>query len=240
MNMERIVQAELLDELPPSDPGAQHSRRDLRRINGLMGNARHLRSAVQLCLPRVTGRPWRVLEVGAGDGTLAARVWSRLPRPPLESRLLLLDRLSVVDDAARDRLQSHGWHLEIQVMPVEEWLASTAPDSLDLVYANLFAHHFDRNGLPILLNGIARRSRAVVLVEPRRSPMSLLGARLLWGIGSHAITRHDAVRSVEAGFCAEELTDLWPNRANWILSESRAGLFGHRFIARRRTDSVSE
>lgn len=237
--MERIVQQELLDELPPSDPGAQHSRRDLRRINGLMGNARHLRSAVQRCLPRVTNRPWQVLEVGAGDGTLAARVWSRLPRPPSGSRLLLLDRLSLFDDAARTLLQAHGWDPELQVMPVEEWLASPAPDSLDLVYANLFVHHFDRNGLTELLSGIAKRSRAVVLVEPRRSPTALLGARLLWGIGSHAITRHDAVRSVEAGFRAEELTNLWPNRTAWVVSESRAGLFGHRFIARHRTESVS-
>ena len=36
--MNRIVQPELLDELPPDDPRAMRSRRDLRRINAWMRN----------------------------------------------------------------------------------------------------------------------------------------------------------------------------------------------------------
>ncbi len=35
----RTVVPELLDELPPDDPRAMHSRGDLRRVNRLMGNA---------------------------------------------------------------------------------------------------------------------------------------------------------------------------------------------------------
>ena len=36
--MKRIVQPELLDALPPDDPRAVRSRRDLRRVNAWMRN----------------------------------------------------------------------------------------------------------------------------------------------------------------------------------------------------------
>ena len=36
--MKRIVQPELLDSLPPGDPRAMRSRRDLRRVNAWMRN----------------------------------------------------------------------------------------------------------------------------------------------------------------------------------------------------------
>jgi len=35
-----ILQAELLDSLPPDHPDALHNRRDLRLTNALMGNSR--------------------------------------------------------------------------------------------------------------------------------------------------------------------------------------------------------
>jgi len=40
---------ELLDELPPDDPRAVHSRGDLRRVNKLMGNADIVAGAVGAC-----------------------------------------------------------------------------------------------------------------------------------------------------------------------------------------------
>ncbi|MEO1844804.1 MAG: hypothetical protein ABGZ37_11065, partial [Akkermansiaceae bacterium] len=58
----RVVQPELLDELPFDDPDALRSRRDLRFINGVMGNFRWMRR-------RLAGRAeGRVIELGAGDG----------------------------------------------------------------------------------------------------------------------------------------------------------------------------
>ena len=36
--MKRLVQPELLDSLPPDDPRARGSRRDLRRVNWWMGH----------------------------------------------------------------------------------------------------------------------------------------------------------------------------------------------------------
>src|SRR4051812_12341092 len=67
--MERIIEPELLDELEPADPRAIHSRRDLRRINYWMGNQGHIHKQ----LLRID-QPRTILEIGAGDGTVMARV----------------------------------------------------------------------------------------------------------------------------------------------------------------------
>ena len=46
MAMARRLEAEWLDVLPASDPRAARSRRDLVRVNALMGNARIVANAV--------------------------------------------------------------------------------------------------------------------------------------------------------------------------------------------------
>ncbi|OYU98743.1 MAG: hypothetical protein CFE26_27060, partial [Verrucomicrobiales bacterium VVV1] len=57
----RQLVPELLDALPAADPAAVHSRRDLRRINALMGNTRWFRRT----LPHLTTPADRALELGA-------------------------------------------------------------------------------------------------------------------------------------------------------------------------------
>ncbi len=235
--MERIVIAERLDHLPPANPEARRSRRDLQLINRLMGNSRLLRYAVTRVLPETRGRAWRVLEAGAGDGTLAAGLWSRLPSPPAGSRLELLDRLPVVEEGSRHVLAAQGWLPEVLLMDVLDWIDQPEPVRLDLVYANLFLHHFEGIHLTSLLSALAQRAQAVVLLEPRRSVLARMGARLLGGIGCNEVTRHDAVRSVAAGFLGTEITRLWPDPGAWVLTESRAGLFGHCFSAHRRSNA---
>lgn len=232
--MDRIVIAERLDHLPPSNPEARRSRRDLQLINRMMGNSRLLRRAIARVLPNSRERAWWVVEAGAGDGTLAAGLWSRFPSPPAGSRLELLDRLAVVEEGSRNLLAAQGWLPEVLVMDVLEWIEQPAPVRLDLVYANLFIHHFAGVEMTRLLGALAKRSNAVVLLEPRRSVLARMGARLLGGIGCNEVTRHDAVHSVAAGFLGNEISAHWPESAEWVLDESRAGLFGHHFSAHRR------
>jgi len=62
---QRVVIPELLDHLPADDPEALRSRRDLRRINFLMGNERWICRSV--CrFPEEANRG--IVEIGAGDG----------------------------------------------------------------------------------------------------------------------------------------------------------------------------
>lgn len=235
--MERIVIAERLDHLPPTNPEARRSRRDLQLINRLMGNSRLLRRAIARVLPTSRERAWRIVEVGAGDGTLAASLWSRFPPPPAGSRLELLDRLPVVEEGSRSMLAAQGWLPEVLEMDALEWIEQPASVPLDLVYANLFLHHFAEVEMTTLLSVLAKRTNAVVLLEPRRSVLARVGARLLGVIGCNEVTRHDAVHSVAAGFLGYEISAHWPDTSEWVVKESRAGLFGHCFTAHRHSNA---
>lgn len=232
--MTRSVQPELLDHLPPDDASARGSRRDLRIINRLMGNAGALAAGIREVLSTLPRRPWTVVEAGAGDGTLSARVWSRLPAPPTGSRIQLLDQMDVVETTALARLRERHWHPEVRIERFEDWLAHSAAPRVDLLYANLFLHHFSGAALPDLLARISARSASVVFVEPRRSAVALLGARMLLLAGCNAVTRHDAVRSVHAGFRDFDLTGAWPKTGDWNLREFASGPFAHGFVARRK------
>ncbi|HXA79899.1 MAG TPA: hypothetical protein VNV14_01410, partial [Opitutaceae bacterium] len=66
--MQRTLQPEILDSLSPDHPDALHNRRDIYRLNGLMGNFRWFR----VRLPKLLHPGERALEIGAGDGTLGA------------------------------------------------------------------------------------------------------------------------------------------------------------------------
>ena len=66
----RTLVPEILDSLPPDDPAALRSRRDLRLINVLMGNQRWASRAIQAHLDSNAS----VVEVGAGEGQLCQRL----------------------------------------------------------------------------------------------------------------------------------------------------------------------
>ena len=74
--VKRIVQPELLDTLPPDDPRAVRSRRDLRRVNGWMRNHAIMADALKNAL---NGRaPGQITELGAGDGNFLLRVAQKI------------------------------------------------------------------------------------------------------------------------------------------------------------------
>lgn len=240
MNMARTVVPEWLDSLPADDPRAIRSRGDLRRINRIMSATSLLAEALD---PLVSGNgPVRMIELGAGDGTLLLRLAQRRARdwPPV--RLGLLDLQPVVKQATLDGYNALGWQAEVIGADVFDWLANDSTqrvtplpveEAAPIIVANLFLHHFDGQPLTDLLHGLAARARAVVCVEPRRSRFALLGSRLLGAIGCNDVTRHDAAISVRAGFRGHELSALWPQDSAWQLQEAAAGLFSHRFIAVR-------
>jgi hypothetical protein len=99
----------------------------------------------------------------------------------------------------------------------------------DIITANLFLHHFDDAALARLLALAAGRAKAFVGCEPRRSRFAWLAAHMVGALGANAVTRHDAVVSVEAGFTGRELSALWP--PGWRVREQRAWPFSHVFSA---------
>ena len=234
VSMPRRVQAELLDELPGDDPRAVRSRRDLQRINGLMGSARILLRALD---GHAGAPPTQLVELGSGDGRLLLQVARARCEAWPGVQVSLVDRQPCVSPETLAEFHALGWPAQVLALDVFEWLAHAQIAPVDVVVANLFVHHFDGERLQQLLDGIARRCRSFVCNEPRRSRVALFGSHLLGLIGCNAITRHDAVLSVHAGFCDGELSALWPRAPSpgWQLHERAAGIFGHVFVATQCT-----
>jgi len=210
MNGVRVIEAEWLDELPHADPRAQHSRRDLVRVNALMGNVRIVAGE----LARTPGLR-SIGEIGAGDGAFMRAVVRAMGRDDLELHLVDRQPLGTV------------------TADVFDWLADASAPRVDAIVANLFLHHFDDVRIARMLALVAGRTRAFIACEPRRSPVALAGASLLGLVGCNDVTRHDAVVSVRAGFSGREISALWPAQAPWRCEERARGLFSHGFVARR-------
>jgi hypothetical protein len=231
--MERVVEPEWLDELPASDSRATRSRRDLRRINALMGNASLV--AASLRRSKGAGEMHCLVELGAGDGSFALSLAQRLSAVVHLREVTLVDQAAFANGKAQGEFANLGCALNVIQADVFDWLAGAW--TADAVVANLFLHHFEVERLQKLLHLVASRSRVFIACEPRRSSMSLTGSRLLGLIGCNEVTRHDAVASVRAGFSGRELSRLWPERREWVLEERPAGMFSHLFVARRDASS---
>jgi hypothetical protein len=225
----RIIQPELLDTLPPDDPRAVHSRRDLRRINGWMRNHAIMADALQNALNHHTSK--QVVEIGAGDGNFLLRVAQTISHHCPDVKVTLLDLQKNVTGQTLAAFASLGWSAEAVVADVFDW-PQTSGDG-EIVMANLFLHHFEDSRLAILLHLIAQRAGFFIAIEPQRAQWPLFCSRQLWALGCNNVTRHDAVVSVRAGFSSNEISALWADKQNWQLTEKRAGAFSHLFIARK-------
>ncbi len=250
MAKSRIVAIEVLDTLAADDPAAMRSRRDLQRVHRVMRTRAILRQALRLSLASRRDRtprraPLRILELGAGDGSLMLGVARDLAPTWPSVELTLLDRQDLVDDETIRRYSELGWTVVKNVVDVRDWAAEAttalpednmdkAPPHWDLIVANLFLHHFEGAQLAALLGAITGRGDGFFACEPRRDWLALAGSHLASVIGAGAVTREDAVLSVHAGFREKEITALWPaNGDEWQVLEYSAGLFSHCFRAER-------
>jgi hypothetical protein len=180
----------------------------------------------------------RILELGAGDGSLALRIATRLATHWRQAELTLLDRQALIAEPTGTAFAHLGWTLRPLTVDALEWARAPAQQQLSgrwhMVLANLFLHHFEEDGLRELLSAVAQRCNAFVACEPQRSLPALIGSRMLPALAVSADTRHDAVVSVHAGFHGRELSRMWPaNPRCWKLEERAAGPFSHLFVAAR-------
>lgn len=233
---ERVVTHEALDHLAVDDPAAVRSRRDLQRIHRWMGTRGIVARALRGLLAATPQQaPLRILELGAGDGSLMLGVARAFKPANRAVELTLLDRQPLLSDTTVASYAALGWHATAQVADVFDWAADhQALKRWDVVLANLFLHHFDDTPLAELLEAVAARTPWFFACEPRRDRLALAASHLVGAIGANAVTRQDAVLSVRAGFKDQEISALWPGAATqWTLGESRAGLFSHCFSAQR-------
>jgi len=227
MNLARSIESEWLDTLAADDPRAMRSRRDLRRVNAIMLQARAM---VRLLNIHGAGmRPRRITELGGGDGTFMLGVARRLRWTDIE--IILVDQQDIVATQTHAGFAALGWRLRVRQGDVRDFLEDPEAARGDIVAANLFLHHFTDVDLARLLRGAATLAPLFVACEPRRSAFSLLASRMLFALGCNDVSRHDAVASVRAGFDGTELSRLWGSREGWRLHEQPAWPFTHCFVA---------
>jgi hypothetical protein len=213
--LQRAVIPELLDHLPVDDPHAVRSRRDLRRINFLMGNERWVRRTLAR-FPAATQSG--IVELGAGDGRLCSALANAFPESPVTA----LD-LAPSPDGLSPRVKWLRGDLFTQPPPV--------PGGVRI--ANLFLHHFEGESLTALGRWM-ENADLLVFNEPDRAALPHWLGRLMHPWINH-VTRHDMHVSITAGFAVGEIQrmlGLDPGR--WIFEETSTWRGSRRVIGWRK------
>ena len=210
----RVVIPELLDHLPADDPEALRSRRDLRRINFLMGNERWVCRTMRRFSSEAKRR---IVEIGAGDGMLCNQLARMFPHAQLAA-YDLAPRPANLDPRII-------WHRG-------DLFKTTPPEGGGVLVANLFLHHFEGEALKALGRWMENFD-ALVFNEPDRSRTPHLLGKLMHPWINH-VTRHDMHVSIDAGFAAGELgklLDLDPGQ--WRIRETSTWRGARRVVACR-------
>lgn len=184
----RVVIPELLDHLPPNDPDAQRSRRDLRKINLLMGNSRWICRKIRE-FPELLGNI--IVEIGAGDGTLSNELARQFP----QTQVMAYDLAP-----APANLEGNVKWLQGDIF------AQSPPEPGGILVANLFLHHFDDDALRALGTWF-QDFELLIFNEPDRAHLPhFLGWMMHPWINQ--VTRHDMHASIGAGFTEGEIPEL--------------------------------
>lgn len=212
----RQVLPELLDTLHPSDPVALCSRDELHIVNHLMRNHHWL--CRMLREQDLAGS--RILELGAGDGSLARHVWKQDIVQP--ERWCAIDLVP-----APNPWPDHAvWHqhdlFKLTVLPEAE-----------IIVANLFLHQFQEDQLRELGGRLPDTCRMLIVCEPaRRWIHALQGVLLSAIVGLNHVTYHDMFVSIRAGFLGDELPKAL-GLEGWKTSITHTPLGAYRMTAWR-------
>lgn len=183
--MQRTLEPELLDSLPPTHPDALHNRRDLRITNAILGNHRWLRRT----LPEVMRPGERLLELGAGTGELGRG---------LHHTGLNVDGLDLWPRPA-DWRETAAWHVA-DLRNFDGYPAYAG------IVGNLIFHQFSEEDLRDLGAKLQQHARVIVACEPHRRRISQVLYRTVGPLfGANRVSLHDAHVSIAAGFRDDEL-----------------------------------
>ncbi len=212
--MQRVVEPEFVDQLPPDHPDVVRSRIDLKVINFLMGNERWIARQVRE-FPEVRARG--VLEIGAGEGTLLERLGKAHPGIPL---------------TACDLAPRPGWLPEEIAWDQRDVFECLAESSGGILAANLFLHHFEEPELR-RFGPLMRNFEVICINEPFRTAQTIMDARVMLPFVGRA-TKHDMVVSIRAGFVPGELPALLGlDATDWRFREETSWRGGLRVLASR-------
>ncbi len=166
------------------------------RIGKMIEGARHTRA----------GRPVRVLDVGAGGGTLlfALETWAHKHRIPIE--LSGLDYSEEAVEGARRTAAAEGRRVHFRTGDARA-LAHLEPGSVDVAITTFMLHHLPPGDVARVLSEIDRVAAFDFFAFDLRRNLPALPA--LWAVlrvgGFEAPSRHDSIASVRRGYTPAEI-----------------------------------
>lgn len=218
--VKREVKDELLDTLPHDHPEALVNRRDLQRLNALMGSHRWLARTLE----RHHRSGDRVLEIGAGRGEFARRLHGRNGN----SSTIHLDGLDLCPEPTHWAAPARWWQ--------HDALSFERYADYQIVVSNLLLHQFEDEELASLGKRLMASARLILVCEPARRRLHLAQLKLLGLLGLGRVTLHDGEISIRAGFLGDELPRLLGlDESRWHWS-CKTGLRGQYFMVAKRTE----
>ncbi len=193
--------------LPPEEVADAY--KVLRRVNGWFfggqGPLRHELRRFVMEYQSILGccpEPLSVVDVGSGSGDLACVARDELAAAGVRCNAVALD----LDFNALRLARSDG----LDALRADALRLPLADQSIDVLLAVKFAHHFAGAALVRLLSEFARTARQrVVVLDIRRHWMAYWGF-VVWSrvFTRNRLVRNDGPLSVLRGFKAQELADL--------------------------------
>lgn len=230
--MRRITSVEMLDQGLDSREELEGNFDDLWRINRYLGGVACSRRLMGRFFERGRKCKLRVLEVGAGDGRLAALLRRELDRQGITAEFVVLDRR--LTHLLVGRPAAEGLHPVV----ADALELPFAEGSFDLATCNLLFHHFSGTQALAMLRSLAAVARDAVLINDlERHWLAYLFVRFAPWFWRERVSRLDGIASVqqaytraelesiarEAGFCDFEVHRIVPYRLGLLLWKTNGG-----------------
>jgi 2-polyprenyl-3-methyl-5-hydroxy-6-metoxy-1,4-benzoquinol methylase len=196
---QRARGTEMLDSPEADADDAVASYRFMRMAN-VIGGARRLKQFVVKRARHCNGRTLHVLDVGAGDGSLARAVCRWADGRGLNLRFTCVDTDRSAARRARQLLAPDD-----PVRFVHGDVFDLEPDGYDCVTASMFLHHFPDERLAEVAAHLAGLGRGVLFINDLRRAWTTYAAAWLLSRACRRAVRHDATLSVRRGFQPQEL-----------------------------------
>jgi ubiquinone/menaquinone biosynthesis C-methylase UbiE len=201
--MRRVTSSELLDADLGTAAEVADSLDDLWRINRWLGGVSSNLRLLEAYFARYGARELRILDVGAGDGRLAARLRERL-----RDRGVRADFVAI-DSRLQHLRRVHLFSSAVQPVIADALRLPFPHNSFEVCMCNLFFHHFSGADAVQLLRSLAAvASQAVLVNDLERHLIPYLFIRTVPLFSRSRLTRHDAPASVRQSYTREELAGL--------------------------------
>lgn len=201
--------AELLDEGAGSFAEVRRSLHDIRRINSWLGGAAFFKADVFDLLEKRGLSEVTVLDIGTADADLPRMLQREAARRGVRLKIIALDLNARHLRVAREELggASAGG---IQLLRGDAFSLPLANESVDLVTASLFLHHFRAPQIEALLREFHRVARVGFIASDLvRDSVPLWFFRLVRPVFARSyLTRIDGEISLRRAYTREELQKI--------------------------------